>query len=353
MSLKLIEIIIPKGRTRDIPELLHEFDIEQMWVSTHLSSSGPDSQEGATARVSLLVSSGMVEPILDALDGYLKGLPGARAFLVPVEAEIPKREKAGRGHEKAEEEPGREEEDLEEEEGESEERARISRQELLATVSEGSSVTVNYLLMVLLSAIIAALGLIRNDMAIIIGAMVLAPLLLPNMALGLASTLGDTELMLRAVRSVGSGIGLAIAVGVVIGVFVRPSPEIPSILSRTSASVSDVVLALASGGAGALALVSGGHLSLIGVMVAVALMPPLVTSGLMLGAGLAAKGLAAMELALINIICINLAAVATFRLHGIRPASWWESERADRATRVALIIWGVLLAVLVLLLVTS
>ncbi len=337
MAFKLIEIIIPQGRTGDIAELLHEFELEDIWVTP--GKDGP-------ARVTLLVASGMVEPILDILDGYLKGLPGAKAFLVPVEAEVP-----FKGAERQEEPGEAEEEDAGGDRAG--ERARISRQELQAQITDGSTISANYLLMVLLSALIAAIGLIRDDMAIIIGAMVLAPLLLPNMALGLASTLGDMDLMAKALKCVGSGIALALIAGTSIGLFMHPPANIPAIAARTTSSISDVILALASGGAGALALLAGGHLSLIGVMVAVALMPPLVTSGLMFGAGHPAKGLGALELALINIICINLAAVATFRLHGIKPATWWESERAAVATRIAIAIWGALLAALIMLLVTS
>jgi len=207
--------------------------------------------------------------------------------------------------------------------------------------------------MVLLSAIVAAIGLIRDDVAIIIGAMVLAPLLLPNMALGLASTLGDTKLMGRALKSVGVGILLAFFTGVFIGLFTHPSPDIPAIKARTSASLGDVILALVSGSAGALAMMSRGHLSLIGVMVAVALMPPLVTAGLMLGAGRFLPALGALELLFINVISVNLAAVLTFRLHGLKPATWWESEKANKATRTAILVWGALLLLLLILLVLS
>ena len=61
---------------------------------------------------------------------------------------------------------------------------RISRHELYSDIFPKTDISSTYLIMVILSAIIAAIGLVRNDMAIIIGAMVLAPLLIPNVALG-------------------------------------------------------------------------------------------------------------------------------------------------------------------------
>ncbi|NPA49235.1 MAG: TIGR00341 family protein [Thermodesulfobacteria bacterium] len=326
MFFKLIEVIIPKGRASDISQLLQDFELKEIWISNFT--------EDELAKVSILVSEDKVEQILDILDSYLKGLPKAKALLLPVEITIPREGKEKKQEEKDTETTG-----------------RISRQELRAFVTAGCTITKNYLLMVFFSGVVAAIGLVRNDVAIIIGAMVLAPLLLPNMALGLASTLGDIELVWRSLKSVGVGILLAFFTGLIFALFTAPDPTIPSIKARTSASFGDVVLALASGSAGALAIMSRGHLSLIGVMVAVALMPPLVTAGLMFGAGNFILALGALELFLANIIAINLAAVLTFRLHGLKPATWWESERANKATRIAILIWGSLLVLLLALLV--
>ena len=121
------------------------------------------------------------------------------------------------------------------------------------------------------------------------------------------------------------------------------------IVTRTHVSLGDIVLALASGAAGALAFTSGLPSALIGVMVAVALLPPLVTCGLLLGAGHGAMATGAMLLFITNLICINLSGVATFLLHGIRPLTWWEADRAKRATRNAIVIWVLLLSALVFL----
>ncbi|HSF15011.1 MAG TPA: hypothetical protein VLK65_05620 [Vicinamibacteria bacterium] len=50
-----------------------------------------------------------------------------------------------------------------------------------------------------------------------------------------------------------------------------------------------------------------------------------------------------------NVICRNLSAVVTFLIQGLRPGKWWEEEKADRATRIALLLWGILLAALIAL----
>ncbi len=88
---------------------------------------------------------------------------------------------------------------------------------------------------------------------------------------------------------------------------------------------------------------------IIGVMVAVALLPPLTVCGLMFGAGNYPKAIAALLLFITNIICINLAGVITFFLQGVSPRAWWEVDKARRATRKAFFLWSIILAILALL----
>ena len=110
-----------------------------------------------------------------------------------------------------------------------------------------------------------------------------------------------------------------------------------------------MVLALASGFAGALAFSAGVSAALVGVMVAVALLPPLVTTGLLLGSGLFKLAGVISWIFLINILCISLAAVISFWAQDIRPTTWWEADRARKATRLAIGICSFLLALLIAL----
>ncbi len=202
--------------------------------------------------------------------------------------------------------------------------------------------------MVLLSTVIAAIGLLRDDGTIIIGSMVIAPLLGPNMALSLATTLGDTTLALRAVKIGAVGISVAFSFSVLIGYFFTVSPEIPEIASRTRVSGSDLILAFASGMAGALSLTSGVSNAIVGVMVAVALLPPLVTFGLVIGSGYWQVAVGSMLLLLTNLICLNLAGLITFSVQKIRPGKWREADFAQKVRHIAFWIWFVLLSALML-----
>jgi uncharacterized hydrophobic protein (TIGR00341 family) len=137
------------------------------------------------------------------------------------------------------------------------------------------------------------------------------------------------------------------------GVIFQADPQIPEISSRTVVSMSDILLALASGCAGVLAFTSALSSAVIGVMVALSLLPPLAVFGLMLGSGWVSESLNALLLFVANIICVNLAGIIAFFIQGVSPRTWWESNKAKRATRIGITIWLIMLIVLVVLITVS
>jgi len=268
------------------------------------------------------------------LEKRYAGGEGSRVVILPVEATLPR---AVPEPPATPEQPPSEEKPPE----------RISREELYEDIKNGALCSRVYLAMAVLSTVVAAIGLYYNSVAIIIGAMVIAPLLGPNMASALATTLGDLSLLRRALLTALAGIATTMALSIIIGVLLKVNPALPEVASRTGVGLGDVAVALASGCAGALAFTTGVSATLIGVMVAVALLPPLVTFGLLLGGGHPELAIGALSLFLVNLICVNLAGVTTFLVQGIRPASWWEKDRAAKATRIAIGLWAALLAGLV------
>ncbi len=201
----------------------------------------------------------------------------------------------------------------------------------------------------------AAIGILRDDFIVIIGAMVIAPLLGPNAGLALATTLGDLDLAKRAFRANAIGILLAVCVGLFFGLAFSGGvdPTAPQFAARTQVSLADLLLAIAAGGAGAIAFTVALPAVLVGVMVAVALLPPSITLGMLLGSGYWEHALGNLLLLQAFLAGINLAAVVTLLIQGVHPRTWWESERAKRATRIALLFWVIVLAILVLSIVLS
>ena len=84
-------------------------------------------------------------------------------------------------------------------------------------------------------------------------------------------------------------------------------------------------------------------------MVAVALLPPAVTLGLMLGHGETNLAINAGLLLIINVVCINLSSKIVFFVKGIRPRTWYEKEKAQRAMTIYVVVWFVTLVLLVFL----
>ncbi len=341
---RLMQIVLPYGERTNLDALLEGRQVLASWS---------DRQEDESLVVHLLLPAEETEPILDKLDQRYGGREGFHVILMGVEAVLPrppeteKEESSNGGVSKETQEKEKQEEKEKKKRGIG---IRVSREELYSELSEGCTLNRGFIWMAILSAIVACVGLLRNDVAVLIGAMVIAPLLGPNVALALATTLGDMKLLKKALRTnlVGICIGLSLALGM--GFLLQVDPSGMAIRNRAMVSPGDLVLALASGAAGAFALTSGMPSVLIGVMVAVALMPPLVTCGLLLASGTFGMALGAAELTLVNVICVNLAGVAVFLYQGVRPRLWWEAEIAKKATRRAALFWGILLAVLAILL---
>jgi uncharacterized hydrophobic protein (TIGR00341 family) len=329
MTLRLIEMVLTEENGTEVRELLKEHKVHE-----HRQIRLPDGE----VLVRILLDAEQIEAVLDLLESRYTSEEGNRVVILPVEATLPRAQ--------AEPEPAP---DATPEQAPTVEKSpeRIGREELYEDIKDAARCSRVYLAMVVLSTIVAAIGLYYNSVAIIIGAMVIAPLLGPNMAIALATTLGDLPLLWRALKTSLAGIGTAMALSVVLGVLLEVNPASPEVTSRNAVALGDIAVALASGAAGALAFTTGVSATLIGVMVAVALLPPLVTFGLLLGGGHLALATGALSLFLMNLICINLAGVTTFLVQGIRPATWLEEDRAMKATRNAIVLWAVLLATLI------
>ncbi len=303
--------------------------------------------------VSVLVEVERSEVVMDLFAAAFTGIDGFQLIVFPVAASLPRPVKAESDNNEEDEEGGEEAGDAGDKK-----RARVSREELYAAVVDSSRLSATFLVMAGLAAVVAAAGLLKDETAVIIGAMVIAPFLGPNVALALSSSLADRELGSSAIKTLLSGVGLVLLFALVLGCcwqWFNPQQsllDIGEIASRTRPTLSDPVLAFASGCAGVWAICSGTASSLIGVMVAVALLPPLTVAGLLLGCGEIQAAMQALLLFCTNIIGINLAGVLTFYLHGVTPRMWWEEGRAKAARRRAVALWsllmGLLLAVLLL-----
>lgn len=332
MALRLVEILLPADLKEAVRETLDEQSTRRAWQ---------ESLDDGQILVRIVLDAEDTGPLVDRFQDRFGNSEHFQLLILPVEAAVPreveKSEKPAKGDEG---EPA---------EVSSESRSGLSREELHHDIADMMKLNWVYVAAVILSSIVAAIGMLRDNVAAIIGAMVIAPLLGPNVALAFASTIGDTDMIRRAFLTNIVGLSVSLTLAIVCGMIMTVDPAGPEIASRTQVQISDVVLALASGTAGALALTTGVPAALVGVMVAVALLPPAIAVGLMVGSGQWSAAMGASILLATNVICVNLAGIVTFLVQGIRPRTWWEAERAKRMARIALVIWIGVLSVLVAL----
>ena len=218
-------------------------------------------------------------------------------------------------------------------------RDRLSTDELYDDIEDNLHITPSYLLTVTLSAVIAGLGMRSGQTAVVIGAMIIAPLLGPTMGMALAATVGSAKLGRKAVTTLLVGSIFAVLSGICLGLTVTIDPLTPELRNRTIVQPADIALALACGAAGVLAFSRGSSLTLVGVMIAVALVPPLTASGIYFGAGHPGAGGNALYLFATNLICVNVAGIVMFLAQGLPPKNW-------RITGGVLLVWAAVMFLL-------
>ena len=320
--MKYVEIVAEAGSADTVAAIAEKIKASDLRLA-------PADEDGLM-QMRLLIDDGHLQWVLDALQSVLGAQPSARIIVLPVEAALPRPE--------------------EDEKPDKERHSKTAAREALYEEVAGNAVLDgNYLLLVFLSTVVAAIGLIENNVAVVIGAMVIAPLLGPNLALSLAATLGDGKLLRRSLLTLVVGILLALALSWLVGLLWPDPLQSEELMSRTRAGLDSVALALASGAAAALSLTTGLSSVLVGVMVAVALLPPTATLGLMLGQGHYQLATGAALLLALNIVCVNLATKLVFLFKGIQPRAGHEKQRARRAMRIYVLGWAVLLLLLLLI----
>jgi len=317
--MKYIEVVADTGNADTVVAIAEQFESRDLRLGT--------VDENGLQTMRLLVDDSKFQATLDALQNTLSTQESVQIVVLPVEIALPK---------------------LTTEEQKEESSASQAREALYGEVERNARINLNYLVLVILSTVVAAIGLVENNVAVIIGAMVIAPLLGPNLALGLSTALGDTTMMKKSVLTLSTGVVIAVGLSTLIGALWPADVSSPELLSRTDVGLDSIALALASGAAAALSLTTGLSSTLVGVMVAVALLPPAATIGLMLGHGDTAHAMGAAMLLAVNIVSVNLASKLVFALKGITPRTWFEKEKAKRAMTINIIVWLVTLVLLML-----
>ncbi|MFC7188055.1 TIGR00341 family protein [Halorubrum yunnanense] len=240
---------------------------------------------------------------------------------------------------------------LEEEYTEESERGgnRISREELQAKADGLASGLGTYVLMTVISAVIATAGLLLDSPATVVGSMVIAPLIGPAMSAAVGTVVDDEEMFRRGVRMQVIGVVVAIGAATLFAFAVRSLALVPpgidplalaEVSERLAPNVLVLVVAIGAGIAGIVSLMTGVSAALVGVMIAVALIPPAAAVGIGIAFQIPRLVIGAGVIVAVNVLSINLSALVMLWYEGYRPQRWFREDEARAAflKRVAVLV---------------
>lgn len=225
---------------------------------------------------------------------------------------------------------------------------RIAHEEIRAKALDMTPDSRTYYTMTLLSAVVATAGLLLNSPAIVVGSMVIAPQVGSALTASVGVVLGDREMAKNGITSQVYGLVLAVVGALVFSGFLRAASFVPPALDvttvsqigkRASPGLLSLAVAIAAGSAGAFGLATALPVSLVGVMIAAAIIPAAAAVGIGVAAGNPVMAAGAASLLIVNALAINLVGIATLRLLGYRDheSPGESSEKMDTVKKVAAI----------------
>ena len=335
--MRLLQIWVPSGRRSDVKDQLDDRDLD--YTITDESGDGD-----IDAVVSIPLPTPAVEPLLE--DFRSIGIDDTtHTMIFDVETILSK------DYEDLEdqyvEEPSTTETGITGE-------VAISREELAAHSRDLVLSKPTYYLLTLVSAVIATAGLLLDSAAIVVGSMVIAPLIGPSLAASVGTVIDDRTLFIRGLRMQVAGIVVAILSAMLFAVSVRYLNLIPpgieimelgEVSERAEPNFLVLAIALGAGVAGITSLITGVSTALVGVMIAVALIPPAAAVGVGVAFGVPRLAIGATVIVIVNVLSINLASLLMLWAEGYRPEGWMPTRDARSAMfrQVSVLIVGILL----------
>jgi uncharacterized hydrophobic protein (TIGR00271 family) len=205
--------------------------------------------------------------------------------------------------------------------------------DLLSKIRSMQWPRLTYYVGTILSVVAAAVGLLTDSPAVTIGAMVIAPQVSSALSASMGALLGDWRMLVDSVRRQGVGLLLAVLAAGAFGVGVRWISAVPPSLAleqlelmglRLGPTVLSTIAALVAGAVGAFGFTTRQATSLVGVMIAAAIVPAAAAVGLAAAWGMPLVAVGALLLLLVNVLAVNVSSFLTYLAMGYRPA--WQPE---------------------------
>ncbi|ELZ45595.1 hypothetical protein C463_06182 [Halorubrum californiense DSM 19288] len=331
-TVRLVQVMIPAGKRAAVVRALDDEGVD--YVVTD-ETSGREY----TAVATFPLPTAAVEPVLDRLREA--GIDESTyTVIVAAETVISRRFEA-----------------LEEQYEEDAERGgdRISREELQAKADDLASGLGTYVLMTVISAVIATAGLLLDSPATVVGSMVIAPLIGPAMSAAIGTVVDDEALFRRGVRMQVLGVVVAVLAATLFAFALRSLALVPpgldplelgEVSERLAPNVLVLVVAVGAGIAGIVSLMTGVSATLVGVMIAVALIPPAAAVGIGIAFRIPRLVIGAGVIVAVNVLSINLSALVMLWYEGYRPQRWFREDEARAAFLKRVAVLAVAIALL-------
>ena len=182
--MRICEIIANKKYKRILKTIADKQGAIDFWWSSEL--------EDGRQIYTMVVTDDARQSLIDSVQVLFEDDKEAKILILPVDASIPRLQ--------------------EDKDKNSDIKSKTTREELFEQVSKGINFNINYVFMVILSSIVATIGLSEDNIAVVVGAMVIAPLLGPNLALSFAATIGSKKLAISSLKSLIIGIALTLGI---------------------------------------------------------------------------------------------------------------------------------------------
>jgi len=299
--MRLVQVVVPDENRDAIVSALRE---QELGVSTTAETSG----EGDRTLVSFIVPADAVEHVLDELRDI--GLED-EWYIVSIETEFASYEGVDEVQNRWAKTPN-----------------RVAPRTHRSKAKDMRRNTRSYLWMMALSTVIATAGLLIGSPAIVVGSMVLAPIVSPMLTASVGLVRDDQRMVFDSIRSQAVGLGLAVVGATAVSWLLKSVLAVPGELAvgnveliaiRFSPSILSVVVGLAAGAAGSFSLATKGQVSIVGVMVAAALIPTAAAAGIGFAWGRPAVGVGSTVLLTMTIVAVNIGAYLTFKYMGYEP----------------------------------
>ena len=310
--MRLIQATVPPDARQAVREALDDHGVD--YFSTHETSTDEYDEV-----LYFSTPEAKVEPVLQDL--YASGLGGDdHVVIINTEVDIfehaEKQQDNSQGYE------------------------RIASAELEGHTADLLPDYRTFVTMMVLSTIVATTGVLLDSAAVVVGSMVLAPLFGPAVSTSVGTVIDRSKLFWRGVTFQVLGVSIAVvsAVGfawVMRNAYLLPSDFVvtaaPQVVKRLSPDLLSLVVALVAGTAGVISIATDAGRTLVGVMMAAALLPPAAVVGIGIVWQEPAVAFRSGILLLVNVLAINFAGLVTLWYLGYRPQSWIQVPQTRRS----------------------